>query len=649
MQAAVIAVTLCLTAGVWIAFHFYNTYDRHLVLDMYMGRQRTIMNYTGDLLDIALEYLQGVNVLGMSVGDYATNIIDDYISSGAITKDLEKRILDANKPGPGESLAYGNFILVYKGRTRYVIGYLESEFTRNSGSLSPRNRELRRLLDRHRRAVDKTPGRKGQFSEVARVAGRPAMFTTGALVIGENTAYLTMYAEQEKILRHYEHYDRQRMALLCAALVTAGILAFAIVALRGLRGSMRHYHSVRAYNIALENEIRERGIAQRQKDALQEQLLHSQKMEAIGTMAGGIAHDFNNLLTVIMGNAEIALMNLLPGEAPHHELRQIYKASQRARDLTMKMLTFARKEKLSERTLPLNTIIERELLPMIERSMPPSVRVSTILKRDLDPVRGDVNQLLQAFINICTNARDAMDGAGTLTIETGEVTVAPGETGPAGLPAGRWCFARFTDDGPGMTPEVLNKVCEPFFTTKPMGRGTGLGMAVTHGIITGHGGRLALASPPGRGASVTVYLPFAGTGPAAANAQPPAAVAQTRPAALIVDDEPEVLDFVAEVLGEKDCDVLTAKNGEGALALFRDNGPRIALAVIDRHLPDMQGADLALKIKQQFPRCGVIIMSGDNAPAPEPAAAVPLAPVFLNKPFLIDELLSLASPFLDNA
>jgi CheY-like chemotaxis protein len=200
-----------------------------------------------------------------------------------------------------------------------------------------------------------------------------------------------------------------------------------------------------------------------------------------------------------------------------------------------------------------------------------------------------------------------------------------------------------------MTPEVLNKVCEPFFTTKPMGRGTGLGMAVTHGIITGHGGRLALASQPGRGASVTVYLPFAETGTAAANAQPTDTDAQARPAALVVDDEPDVLDFVAEVLGEKNCEVLTAKNGEGALEIFRDNGLRLALAVIDRHLPDMQGADLALKIKQQFPRCGVIIMSGDNAPAPEPADADPLAPVFLNKPFLIDELLSLASPFLDNA
>jgi len=238
----------------------------------------------------------------------------------------------------------------------------------------------------------------------------------------------------------------------------------------------------------------------------EEQLRHSQKMDAVGRLAGGVAHDFNNLLTVIGGFTE-CLQEDIKDEAQLTMLASIREATDRATELTRQLLSMSRQQVTQPRLLDLGEAV-RDTMQMLGRLLNDRVTITLALATDLPPVRADIGQLKQVLMNLAVNARDAMPDGGTLTLATAMVEV--GEAPPPrlqGLPAGQWVELTVTDTGTGMSDTVKGQIFEPFFTTKPQGRGTGLGLSTVYGIVTQAGGHIAVDSTPGWGSTFRIYLP----------------------------------------------------------------------------------------------------------------------------------------------
>ena len=294
--------------------------------------------------------------------------------------------------------------------------------------------------------------------------------------------------------------------------------------------------------LALARDVSNRLAAEEETRRLQRQLVQAQKMEAVGRLAGGIAHDFNNMLAVIMGSAELALMDTDPGHPNEEELREITNAAERARDLTMKLLAFARKEKLRLRPLSVRRIIE-DLMPVLERTVAKRVSINLLDLCDVS-VAVDKTQIHQALLNICINAADAMPEGGEISISAINEHVSSAHCDTCGQPLhGDFCRIRITDTGPGMPDEIRARVFEPFFTTKEAGKGTGLGLSVTHGIVTSHNGHIMIHSRPGRGVSMDIFLPYSGdvAGIRQESAPDDASAWSGTETVLVIDDEAHVL------------------------------------------------------------------------------------------------------------
>ncbi len=245
-----------------------------------------------------------------------------------------------------------------------------------------------------------------------------------------------------------------------------------------------------------------------QRKLLEEQLLHSQKMEAIGRLAGGIAHDFNNLLTAINGYAELVASRLDENDPARADVAEIERAGQRAAALVQQLLAFGRKQVLKPRSVDLNAVLA-DIQSMLRRVIGEDIELATVAEPGLPPVNVDVGQLEQVIVNLVVNARDALPGGGSVTIATGQRDVAEHEELRVGIPAGRYVTLAVSDTGTGMDADTRARVFEPYFTTKEQGKGSGLGLATVFGIVEQSGGHVTVDSLPGDGATFTVYLPQA--------------------------------------------------------------------------------------------------------------------------------------------
>ncbi|MFA6450114.1 MAG: GAF domain-containing protein, partial [bacterium] len=379
--------------------------------------------------------------------------------------------------------------------------------------------------------------------------------------------------------------------------------------------------------------------AEKEKTSLQQQLLQSQKMEAIGTLAGGIAHDFNNMLAVIAGNAQMGLMDAEPGGETHEAFTDIMTASERAKELTMKLLTFARKEKVNIRTVPVNGILS-EVAAILKRSVPKKTAIKTILCENLPPVNVDANQIHQAILNICNNACDAMPDAGTLTIESSRCSLDEEYARlHAGVAPGAYCLVQISDTGIGMHDSVLQKIFEPFFTTKGAGKGTGLGLSITFGIIKNHGGHIYAYSEPGKGTVVKVYLPFAEGAVEETDAELfPDFITRGYETILVVDDEEGVLKTASKILGKAGYNVIAANGGKKGVAIYKEQKDMIALVVLDMIMPEMDGRDVFHTLKEFDPAVKVILSSGYSINGQAGALLKEGIKEFVQKPFNISEL-----------
>jgi len=350
-----------------------------------------------------------------------------------------------------------------------------------------------------------------------------------------------------------------------------------------------------------------------EKKSLQAQLLHSQKMEAVGTLAGGIAHDFNNILTAIIGYGNVMRMRLADDD-PHREyLDHILSASERAANLTRSLLAFSRKQVINTRPVNLNEII-RLIQKLLARLIGEDIELRVALSESDPVVMADSGQLEQVLMNLATNARDAMPGGGCFAVTTELVTVDEQYVSMHGYgEAGRYAVISVSDTGLGMTEETRARIFEPFFSTKEMGKGTGLGLSIVYGIVKAQRGYVNCYSEPGKGTTFKIYLPLTSAAigaESASNAVTPRGGGET---VLVAEDSEEVRRLTTTVLNDFGYSVIEAVDGEDAVNKFLENRDAVRLLLFDIIMPKKNGKDAYEEIRAIRPDIKVIFTSGYTA------------------------------------
>jgi len=362
----------------------------------------------------------------------------------------------------------------------------------------------------------------------------------------------------------------------------------------------------------------------------QEALRQSQKMEAMGQLTGGVAHDFNNLLTPIVGSLDMLQRKGLGGERERRLIAGAAQSAERAKTLVQRLLAFARRQPLQSVPVDVAKLVTG-MAELVSSTTGPQIKVVVDASEDLPPALADPNQLEMALLNLAVNARDAMPEGGTLRISASAEAVGHDQQSP--LRPGAYLKLSVADTGTGMDEATLARAVEPFFSTKGIGRGTGLGLSMVHGLASQLGGALTLRSQQGLGTNVELWLPQSKSLPEVAEPQPDAAAEpHGRGTALLVDDEELVRMSTADMLQDLGYDVIEAASAEDALRLF-NGGERVDLLVTDHLMPGMTGADLARAVRAARPELPVLLVSG-YAESEGITADLPR----LTKPFRKDEL-----------
>jgi PAS domain S-box-containing protein len=387
------------------------------------------------------------------------------------------------------------------------------------------------------------------------------------------------------------------------------------------------------------NNITERKKADIEREKLQTQLNQAQKLESVGRLAGGVAHDFNNMLGVILGHTEQAL--LLAGEKHelYSDLKEIQKAAKCSADITKQLLAFARKEIISPKQLDLNDTVE-SMLNMLHRLIGEDIDLVWKPSSNLWPIKMDPSQIDQILVNLCVNARDAIDGVGKITIETGRKSFDEGYCKDhAGFIPGDFVLLAVSDNGCGMDKEILDNLFEPFFTTKDVGKGTGLGLATVYGIIQQNNGFIIVYSEPGQGSTFQIYLPRLVAEEDTDKAVPEKkTVAGGSDTILLVEDEPAILEITRMMLERNGYTVLSAGTPTEAMEKTKNHSVSIDLLMTDVVMPEMNGRDLAEKIIALHPDIKLLFMSGYTEDIIAHQGVLDDGVAFIQKPFSMGDL-----------
>lgn len=374
---------------------------------------------------------------------------------------------------------------------------------------------------------------------------------------------------------------------------------------RDAAGALIHF-------VAVKRDITEQIRIQKEKEDLQAQLLHSQKMESIGRLAGGVAHDFNNMLQAILGYTEMALELVPPGQPVHGDLVEIQKTAQRSAALTRQLQIFARKQSVMPRELNLNQSIEG-MATMLRRLIGEEIQFIWRPTANLGLVKMDPGQVDQILANLCLNSRDAIRKAGQIVIETANEALDAEATRELGLdlPPGDYVSLAVHDDGCGMAPEVLEHIFEPFFTTKAAGKGTGLGLAIVYGIVKQNRGAIRVKSAPGNGTTFIIYLPrYEGDLDTVQALETEEQTAASHETILLVEDEETILQTTRRMLESLGYQVLSTPSPQEALRLAAENKGAIDLLITDVIMQDMNGPELVQALLQRMPDLKHLYMSG---------------------------------------
>jgi len=364
-------------------------------------------------------------------------------------------------------------------------------------------------------------------------------------------------------------------------------------------------------------------------------LLQASKMEALGALASGLAHDFNNQLHALSGFAHFIARDTGLGAAGRQDLMELQKTIERMASLTRQLLTYARQQVLSPETLDLNAAVD-DTLPMLRRVIGSNLTINSSLAPGPKWVRVDRTQLVQVLLNLVINARDAMPAGGELCIRTETHEVSPGQVvDRLGVPVEPGAYAELavSDSGQGIRPEHLPHIFEPFYTTKEVGQGTGLGLATVEGIVSQSGGRIQVASSVGRGTTFRILLPLTREpAPTTGPGSPAPERARSRRRLLVVDDEEPVREVVVRMLQGQGYEVLGARHGEEALTYLEQVGGSVDLVITDLVMPVMGGRELTAELRRRYPNLPVVWMSGHPSEVELRSADRTKELAFLQKP-----------------
>ena len=394
-------------------------------------------------------------------------------------------------------------------------------------------------------------------------------------------------------------------------------------------------------------DITERKNAEADRERIEAELRQAQKMEAVGLLAGGVAHDFNNMLNVILGYAEIALSSLNARDPLYQHLLEIKKAGLRSADLTRQLLAFSRKQIVEPRVLHLNEVIANQQ-QMLARLIGEDIQIDFVPAGDLWTIRVDPVQIDQILANLAVNARDAIAGVGTVSVETANVVL--DETyirNHVYVTPGEYVMLAFSDTGAGMDADTLKRIFEPFFTTKDKAKGTGLGLSTVFGIVKQNKGFIHAYSELGMGTTFKIYFPRF-RGKAAAPAEKAEAASGTgTETVLVVEDEQQVLSLAREVLERYGYQVLTARTPDEACQLVEKHEGRIHLLLTDVVMPAMNGKELQTRIQKIKPGLKTLFMSGYTANVIAQHGVLEEGVEFLQKPFSVASLAQKVRQVLD--
>ena len=396
-------------------------------------------------------------------------------------------------------------------------------------------------------------------------------------------------------------------------------------------------------------DITERKRAEQERKSLREQLLQAQKMEAIGTLAGGIAHDFNNMLTIILGYSELIQSETDAQDSRSADLAKIVQTAKKGADLVQRLLTFSRKADMESGPLELNAEIERTR-KLLERTLPKMIDIRLNLEAKLALIKADPIQIDQVLMNLAINARDAMPDGGTLIIETKNVTLDEDYCSThMGVIPGKYVMLSISDTGHGMDELTRARIFEPFFTTKDRdsAKGTGLGLAVVHGIVEQHGGHIICESEPDKGSTFRIYFPAVDRVTTPKDSVVKRLSDGRGETLLLVDDEEFVRDLGKRILRKAGYKVITASNGREALEIYGKAQGEIKLVILDLLMPEMGGKECLRELLTIEPELKVVVASGFSSDTSVDESAELGAKAFVSKPFKIEELLHQVRRILD--
>jgi PAS domain S-box-containing protein len=369
------------------------------------------------------------------------------------------------------------------------------------------------------------------------------------------------------------------------------------------------------YFTGIVRDVTDRKRAEDELRKRDEQLAHSQRLEALGTLAGGVAHEFNNLLQSIQGYTQYAREGLAEGDSRRRDLDLVLKAAERASALTRQLLRFSRRQRLQFEDLDPNQIVE-EVAHLLRPLIGEHIRLDLELAAGIGSVHADAANLQQLLMNLAINARDAMPGGGRLIIRTERVSLDEHDASVfANLRAGEFLRLVVSDTGCGMTGDVLEHAFEPFFTTKEVGRGTGLGLASVYGVVTQHQGAVRINSRPGEGTIVEVLLPLIEGQQRRLDAAGDLQSAGGHETILLAEDEPLVRELVVRILVAAGYRVLAAEDGQEALELFRKHHKKIALAILDVVMPRVGGREAYERMREVDPEVKAIFSTAYDSDA----------------------------------